>query len=64
MPATLHPQYITDATGQRVSIVLPVAEFDALMEDLDDLVAIAERRDEQTISHDELIAGLKRDGLV
>jgi PHD/YefM family antitoxin component YafN of YafNO toxin-antitoxin module len=57
MPTTLHPQYITNATGQRVSVVLPVAEFEELMEDLDDLAAMAERLDEPTISPDELIAG-------
>jgi hypothetical protein len=37
--------------------VLPVAEFEELMGDLDDLAAMAERLDEPTISPDELIAG-------
>jgi len=35
-----------------------------MVEDLHDLAAIAERREEPTISHQELVARLKRDGLV
>lgn len=34
---TLHPQYLTDADGARVAVVLPLAEFEALMEDIEDL---------------------------
>jgi PHD/YefM family antitoxin component YafN of YafNO toxin-antitoxin module len=60
----MHPQYITDATGKRVSIVLPLSEYEALMEDLEDLAAIADRRDEPSLPHDELLAGLKRDGVL
>ena len=60
----LQPQYIIDSAGQRVSVVIPIAEFEELLEDLNDLAAIAERRDEPSISHEEVIAGLKRDGLI
>lgn len=34
---TLHPQYIIDANGQKTSVILPVKEFDAIMEELEDL---------------------------
>ena len=34
----------------------------ALLEDLDDLAVVAERRDEPVVSHDEFLAELKRDG--
>ncbi|GAB4302455.1 MAG: hypothetical protein Kow0096_23970 [Thiohalomonadaceae bacterium] len=60
----LHPQYITDEQGNRVSVVLPVAEYEELLEDVEALAAVAERRDEPTISHEQLIAELKRDGLI
>jgi hypothetical protein len=60
----LHPQYITDEQGNRVSVVLPVAEYEELLEDVDALAAVAERRNEPTISHEQLIAELKRDGLI
>lgn len=60
----LHPQYITDEQGNRVSVVLPVAEYEELLEDVDALAAVAERRNEPTISHEQLIAELKRDGII
>lgn len=60
----LHPQYITDEQGNRVSVILSVAEYNELLEDLDALAAIADRREEPTISHDQLIADLKRDGFL
>jgi hypothetical protein len=65
MPAILlqtHPQFITDSKGQRKSVVLPIREYDELLEDLKDLAAIAERRDEPTISHETLVAELRSDG--
>jgi hypothetical protein len=43
---------------------VPIAEFEELLEDVEDLAAVAERRDEPTVSHDELVAELNRDGLV
>jgi hypothetical protein len=60
----LHTQYITDNTGQRVSVVIPLAEFEELLEDLNDLAIAAERRDEPSITHNELLAGLQRDGII
>jgi hypothetical protein len=55
-------QYLTNETGERTAVVLPVADYEKLLEDLDDLAVVAERRDEPTLSHDEFIAELKRDG--
>ena len=60
----LHPQYITDEAGKRVSVVLPVTEYEELLEDMAALAAIAERRDEPTTAHEKLIAELKQDGLL
>jgi hypothetical protein len=45
-------------------VVLPIQEYQELLEDMEDLAALAERRDEPTVSHDELIAGLQRDGVL
>lgn len=33
----VHPQYITDAAGNKVSVILPLNEFESLMEHLEDL---------------------------
>ena len=60
----LHPQYITNEKGERKSVVLSISEFEELLEDIKDIAVMAERRDEPTISHDSLVAELKKDGLI
>jgi hypothetical protein len=60
----LNPQYITDENGEKISVVLPMAKFEELLEDIEDLAAIAERRKEPTIPHDEFIQELKQDGII
>ena len=57
-------QYLTDENGDRTAVVLSIADYEKLLEDLDDLAAIAERRDEPTVPHDEFVAELKRDGIL
>jgi hypothetical protein len=47
-------EYITDAKGKKTKVVLPVDVYEKMLEDLHDLAVIAERRDEETISLDEL----------
>lgn len=60
----LNPEYITDEHGNKKSVILPIEEFEELMEDIEDLAIIAERRKEPTISHEQLIEELKEDGLI
>ena len=60
----IHPQIITDAGGKRVSVVIQLTEYEELLEDSEDLAAMAERRDEPTVTHEEVLASLKRDGLL
>jgi len=60
----LHEQYIVDEEGHRNAIILPLEEYDELLQDLHDLVVIAERRDEPVIPFDELKRRLKEDGLL
>ncbi len=31
---TLHPNYITDKTGKKISVVIPINDFEAIMEEL------------------------------
>jgi PHD/YefM family antitoxin component YafN of YafNO toxin-antitoxin module len=65
MPRTireLQAQYITDEKGNKTAVILPIEEYEELLEDLQDLAVLAERRDEPTISHAEVVARLKRDG--
>ncbi len=57
-------QYITDPTGEKTAVIVPIRGFEELMEDFEDLAAIAERRNEPTTSHKDFVAELKRDGLL
>jgi len=60
----LKPQYITNETGKKTAVILPIAQFQELMEDIEDLAAAAERHEEPATSHDEFVSGLKRDGIL
>lgn len=57
-------QYLTDEAGKKTAVLLPITEYERLLEDLEDLAAIAERREEPTLSHDQMLKELKRDGLL
>jgi hypothetical protein len=57
-------QYVTNQSGEKTAVILSIDEFQELLEDINDLAAMAERRGEPTTSHDELIAELKRDGVI
>ena len=60
----MHVQYIVDDNGNKSAVLLPLAAFNALLEELNDLAALAERREEDTLSHEQVVAQLKRDGLL
>jgi PHD/YefM family antitoxin component YafN of YafNO toxin-antitoxin module len=34
---TVHPQYIKDANGEKTLVILPVEEFNSLMEELEEM---------------------------
>ena len=51
-------QYITNQKGKKTAVVMPIADYEKLMEDLDDLAVIADRHDEPTIPHDKFKAEL------
>jgi hypothetical protein len=34
---TVHPQYITDNAGRKISVILPMKEFKTIMDELDEL---------------------------
>jgi PHD/YefM family antitoxin component YafN of YafNO toxin-antitoxin module len=61
MASTL--QYLTNEKGRKTAVVLPLEEYAKLIEDLDDLRVIAERRHEETIPHEDFKRQLKRNGL-
>jgi PHD/YefM family antitoxin component YafN of YafNO toxin-antitoxin module len=60
----LELEYVTNREGDKTAVILPINDFQELMEDIEDLAAVAERREEPTISHEQLLAELKEDGLI
>jgi len=60
----MNTQYVTDEQGRKTGVLLSIDRYEKLLEDLEDLAAIAERRSETTINHAELIEELRRDGLL
>jgi PHD/YefM family antitoxin component YafN of YafNO toxin-antitoxin module len=62
--AKIREQYVIDEKGQKKAVIIPVDEYKELLEDIHDLAVIAERRDEPTITFEELKKKLKKDGLL
>jgi hypothetical protein len=52
-------KYITNDQGERTAVVLPISDYEKLLEDLEDLVVVVERRDEPTITHEQFVSELK-----
>jgi hypothetical protein len=48
-------QYVTNPSGERVAVIVPIEGFEELLEDLEDLATIINRREEPTVSHDEVL---------
>ena len=57
-------QFIIDAKGKKTSVILPLRQYQRLMEDLHDLAIVAERRAEEPISLGEMKRRLKKDGIL
>ena len=60
----MNTQFVVDESGKNTAVILPVEEYEELLEDIHDLAVIAERKDEPTISLKELKKRLKADGLL
>lgn len=57
-------QFVVDSQGNRTAVILPLEEYEQLLEDLHDLAVVAERRDEGTLTLDEMKKRLQADGLL
>lgn len=60
----LHEQFIVDESGKKKAVILPIEDYEELLENLHDLAIIAERKDEPTVSFDEIKKRLEADGLI
>lgn len=59
-----NPEYITDNTGKKKAVIIPIEDYEEMMQDIEDLAVVAERKNEPSVSHQEVIARLKKDGLL
>ena len=57
-------QFIIDENGRKVAAVIPIVEYAELMEDLEDIASVAERRDEESVPLETILKEFKKNGLV
>ncbi len=57
-------QYHTEERGAKVAVVIPIADYDALVEDITDLACVAKCRDEERVSWEDVKKQLITDGLL
>ncbi len=57
-------QYVVDEEGRKTAVLLPIEEYEELLQDIHDLSVIAERREEDTVSSEELKDTLREDNLL
>lgn len=55
---SFNADYITDEHGNKKAVILSFEDYQELLEDLDDLGVIAERRDEETVTHEQFLKEL------
>jgi len=61
--STLREQYVVNTQGNKTAVILSLKRYEQLMEDLHDLAIVAERREEEPISLEEMRRRLQKDGL-
>jgi PHD/YefM family antitoxin component YafN of YafNO toxin-antitoxin module len=57
-------QFLVDEDGRKTAVVLSVSKYRKLLEDLHDLAVVAERREEESISLQEMKRRLKSNGVL
>jgi len=62
--SALQEQYVVDTQGNKTAVILSLERYERLLEDLHDLAIVAERREEEPISLEEMKRRLQRDGLL
>ncbi|MFZ3169442.1 MAG: hypothetical protein WA130_17645 [Candidatus Methanoperedens sp.] len=60
----LKRKYIVNEKGKKTAAIIPMEEYEELLEDLHDISIVAERRDEPTIPFDKLKERLRKDGII
>ncbi|WP_341327590.1 hypothetical protein [Methylotuvimicrobium sp. KM2] len=58
---TMQLQFITDTNGNKISVILSLEDYEELLEDLEDLAAVAERKDEEAIPFEEAVKEIEHE---
>ncbi len=64
MNTPIKEQYIIDQDGNKTAIILSIERYEQILEDLHDLVIVAERRSEQPVGLAKMKEWLKEDGIL
>lgn len=59
----MSPQFVVDEKGEKVAAVIPIGDYYELMEDLEDLAAVASMRNEEFVPIEDVIRKRFPDGL-
>jgi hypothetical protein len=60
----LQRQFVVDSTGKKTAVILPVKQYEQLLEDMHDLAVVAERRQEEPVEWKKVKRRLQDDGLI
>ncbi len=52
-------KYISNSNGEKTDVLMPYSDYLDLLEELDDLKTIIERKDEELIQHKDVLNMLK-----
>ena len=55
-------QYVADANGKRIAVILPIEEYENLLEDFHVIAAAYETRNEPLIPFEDVLAELRAVG--
>jgi len=58
----LNPEYVIDVNGNKKAVILSIEEYEELIEDLQDLAVVAERREEPVVRHQDVVGELRQNG--
>ncbi len=62
--STAKAEFVTDTKGNKKAVVLPIKQYEQLLEDLHDLAVVAERRDEAPVGFEEMKKRLRKRGVL
>lgn len=57
-------QFVTDQKGMKIAAVVPIKEYEQLVEDLHDIEIVALRRNDERVSFEEVKRKLIADGIL